>query len=301
MEAVEQQSFDLGWDYATFGINVPEDANKLFCDGYRAFGNENKKTTQKPTKYVRKRLQIRFGAWRRGKPFSPEVTPDYIKKITPASGKCPVTEQRFTFSTGEPTDWSIDRANNERGYVRGNIVIISQLANASKGDKSLDEIWALGQRDFDTEDLTPAQWAKLAQLIGPAFGDHDDEVNPIPMLFGQSVALGMPVSPLAGFQVALSRILLLVWDVDNEKSVYAYVIQVQRFVCRTRRQKKAFQKLVREIIRRSRHIRSYSEIWATPRIQKRLWNFVSMLGGAGLVRLAELQEITIGDQNTKIT
>ena len=203
MEAVEQQSFDLGWDYATFGINVPEDANKLFCDGYRAFGNENKKTTQKPTKYVRKWLQIRFGAWRRGKLFSPEVTPDYIKKITPASGKCPVTGQRFTFSTGEPTDWSIDRANNERGYVRGNIVIISQLANASKGDKSLDEIWARAQRDFATEDLTPAQWAKLAQLIEPAFGDHDDEVNPIAMLVGQPVALGMSISPLAGFQAAV--------------------------------------------------------------------------------------------------
>ena len=300
MESLEQRSFDLGWDYATFGINVPEDADKLFCDGYRAFGSEHNKTTQKPTKYVRKWLQIRFGAWRRGKAISAEVTPEYIKKIKPAADKCPVTGQRFTYSTGEPTDWSVDRANNERGYIRGNIVIISQRANVSKGDKSLGEIRALAQRDIDTEGLTPSQWAKLAQLIEPAFGDHDDEVNPIPILFGQPVALGMPVSPLAGFQVVLSRILLDVWDLEKRRFVSSYVHQIQRFVCRTRRQRKAFDRLVTEVIRRSKHIRSYAEVWATPRIQKRLWAFVNTLGGAGLTRLARLQEITVGDQNTRI-
>lgn len=300
MNSLEQQAFDLGWDFATFGVDVPADANKSFCDGYRAFGSEKNKTTRKPDKYVRKWLQIRFGALRRGKSFSPQVTPDYLEKITPVSGKCPVTEERFSYSRNAPTDWSVDRANNDRGYLCGNIIIISQQANAAKGDKSLSEIQALASGDVESGSLSPAQWARLAQLVEPAFGDHDDEVNPIPMLLGQPVALGMPVSPLAGFQVALSRALTEGWNPDKREFMTAYVGAMHDFVCRTKSQRRAFDKLVNEVIRRGKHIQSYAEVWATPRIQKRLWRFINTLGGAGLTRLVGLQEITIGDQNTRI-
>ena len=215
MEFSDQQAFDLGWDYATFGNDVPENANKLFCDGYRAFSNESKKSVRRPNKYVRKWLQIRFGALRRGKYFSPDITPEYIEKITPASEKCPVIGEPFTFGKNAPTDWSVDRANNDRGYVRGNIIIISQQANAAKGDKSLDQINILALCTSDTDGLTSYQWERLAELIAPAFGDHDEIDNPISALFGQHIALGMPVSPLAGFQIALSRALLEGWDREN--------------------------------------------------------------------------------------
>src|SRR5215510_1865090 len=97
MDVLEQQAFDLGWDFAAFGSDVPEDANKLFCDGYRAFGSEKNKTSRTPDRYVHKWLQIRFGALRRGKPFAGDVTPEYIKQITPASGRCPVTDRPSAF------------------------------------------------------------------------------------------------------------------------------------------------------------------------------------------------------------
>ena len=75
MDASNQQAFDLGWDYASFDISVPEDANKLFCDGYRAFCSGGTRKTGKSDKFVRKWLQIRYGALRRGKFFSTEVSP----------------------------------------------------------------------------------------------------------------------------------------------------------------------------------------------------------------------------------
>src|SRR5262245_20784427 len=134
MDVLEQQAFDLGWDFAAFGRNVPEGANESFCDGYRAFGSEKNKTTRAADKYINKWLQIRFGALRRGKPFASDVTPDYIRRITPVSGRCPVTEQPFTYSQDEPTDWSVDRANNDRGYARGNILIVSRAVNTAKSD-----------------------------------------------------------------------------------------------------------------------------------------------------------------------
>jgi hypothetical protein len=58
MNEFDRQAYDLGWDYATFDLNVPENANRSFCDGYRAFRHGDNKKTQKPDKFVRKWLQI---------------------------------------------------------------------------------------------------------------------------------------------------------------------------------------------------------------------------------------------------
>lgn len=300
MDALDQQAFDLGWDFATFGVHVPPDANKSFCDGYRAFGSEKNKTSHSPDKYVRKWLQIRFGALRRGKPFASDVTPEYIEQITPASERCPVTNEPFTYSQEEPTDWSVDRANNQRGYVRGNILIISRAVNAAKNDRSLDEIRALASNTTAIDGLTPAEWHRLAQLIEPAFGDHADDVTPIPFLFGQLVALGMPVSPLASFQAGLSRALHEGWD-TAKREVASHNVQVmQRFLCKTKEQRRTFVRLVREVLRRSKSVPSYTEIWATQRVQRRLGNFVGTLDAAGLGRLGDLQADTVGDQNIGI-
>ncbi len=301
MNELDRQAYDLGWDYATFGVNVPEQASKSFCDGYRAFRHGDNKTTRRPDKFVRKWLQIRFGALARGKQFSLDVSPEYIDKITPASGKCPITEVAFTFGTGEPTDWSVDRANNDRGYVRGNILIMSQVANAAKGNKSLDAIETLANHDQSTEGLTPSQWARMAQLIEPAFGDSDEgEVNPIQMLFGQPIALGMPVSPLAGFQVAVSRAAVQYWEPEKQELMSNYLFVMEAFICRNRSQEKAIRNLLKEVMRRSTHLRSYSEIWATKRVQRRLVKFLNTLDRAGIGRLVELQDLTVGSENTKI-
>jgi hypothetical protein len=140
----------------------------LFCDGYRAFGSEKNKTSRVPDLYVRKWLQIRFGALRRGKHFAADVTPHYIEQITPPCGRCPVTDLRFTYSQDKPTDWSVDRANNARGYVRGNTLIISRAANAAKGNRSLDEIRVLASGDSTTDGLAPVEWERLGQLVEPA-------------------------------------------------------------------------------------------------------------------------------------
>lgn len=300
MDELDRQAYDLGWDYATFDRNVPDDASQSFCDGYRAFRHGDKKTTQKPGKYVRKWLQVRFGALSRGKQFSLDISPEYIEKITPASGNCPVTELPLTFATGESTDWSVDRANNDRGYVRGNILIMSQAANAAKGARSLDEIKALANHDASTEGLAAAQWDKMARLIEPAFGDAFEDVNPIQMLVGQPIALGMPVSPLASFQVAVSRAAIEFWDPEKRDLMLNYLLIMQELICRNKSQDKALDRLLQEVLRRSTHLTSYSEIWATQRVQKRLVKFLNTLDGAGIGRLVKLQDFTVGSENTKI-
>jgi hypothetical protein len=301
MDGPDQKAFDLGWDFAVFGLNVPEDANKAFCDGYRAFRAGNTKTTHVPDRYVRKWLQIRYGAFRRGKRFARDVTPQYIEQITPASGRCPVTDVPFTYAEDKPTDWSVDRANNARGYVRGNILIISRAANEAKGDKSLDEIRALAAAERPRDGLTPAEWERLGQLVEPAFGDGADDVSPVPILVGQPVALGMPVSPLASLQLRLAQMAIAGWDRAKRDEMSEGMGQMQLFVCRTKEQRRAFVRLAREVLRRSKTMCSNTELWATDRVQKRFGSFVASLDSAGLSRLAELQANVTGVQNTKLS
>jgi hypothetical protein len=300
MDGPDQQGFDLGWDFALFGLVVPADANMAFCDGYRAFGSEKNKTSRVPDRYIRKWLQIRYGALRRGKHFAADVTPQYIEQITPPSGRCPVTDLPFTYSQDEPTDWSVDRANNARGYVRGNILIISRAANAAKGDRSLDEIRVLASGDRTTDGLTPVEWDRLGQLVEPAFGDGGDDVSPVPVLVGQPIAFGMPVSPLASLQVRLAQMAIAGWDCAQRDAMSTGIAETQFFVCRTKEQRRAFVRLAREVLRRSKCLCSYTEIWATDRVQKRFGSFVASLDAAGLIRLAELQANTMGDQNTRL-
>ena len=72
----------------------------------------------------------------------------YLKTITPT--KCPVFGKKMVVGDGQPHKWSpsVDKIIPSKGYVRGNIQIISKLANSMKYDASKRELkqfaqWAL--------------------------------------------------------------------------------------------------------------------------------------------------------------
>lgn len=58
----------------------------------------------------------------------------YVKSLAPT--KCPVFGRKFDARGGGFSPWSpsIDKINPKRGYVRGNVQVISLLANAMKRD-----------------------------------------------------------------------------------------------------------------------------------------------------------------------
>lgn len=104
---------------------IPDNAPKVFCDGYRAFKHGGNRSTKNPDVFARKWLQIRLGAYLRRKYFDPLITPQYLSSIFPPTGLCPVTLVPMTTGEMAETDWSIERANNREGYVPGNIIVIS--------------------------------------------------------------------------------------------------------------------------------------------------------------------------------
>lgn len=56
---------------------------------------------------------------------------------------CPILGIQLMYATGRGGDWnspSLDRIDNSKGYIKGNIQVISKRANIIKNDATVDEI-----------------------------------------------------------------------------------------------------------------------------------------------------------------
>lgn len=55
---------------------------------------------------------------------------------------CPVFGTPLVKGTGQKTEQSpsVDRIDNSRGYVKGNVVVVSSRANSLKGNATIDEL-----------------------------------------------------------------------------------------------------------------------------------------------------------------
>ena len=91
---------------------------------------------------------------RLGIPF--DLTIEYLRELAFAATHCPLLgiELRWKASYGQSNGHSrpflnspsLDRIVPEKGYVRGNVAIISHKANTMKSNASVEEIIALSQR-----------------------------------------------------------------------------------------------------------------------------------------------------------
>jgi hypothetical protein len=104
-------------------------ANKdIYNARYKARRAENR------IKYLVKELRAR--AKKRGIEFSLVESDIIIPEF------CPVLGLRLTFGEGSftPNSPSVDRINNNLGYVSGNIIVVSNRANMIKGDATVYEL-----------------------------------------------------------------------------------------------------------------------------------------------------------------
>jgi hypothetical protein len=182
-------AFELGWDYAHYRLTPPPEAlaaGHPVQQGWRAGTATFGSRTLKPTPQVRKWLQLRFSAWRRGKPFEgTQVTPNFLAQIDVAV--CPVTRVALTQASGAGSDASVDRVCNHAGYAAGNLAVMSTRANQAKADLScrdaLTVVKQLEASGLDTLDgLNALQWSRLAVLMSFVTPMKHDEAACLPLL-----------------------------------------------------------------------------------------------------------------------
>ncbi|MFM0232885.1 hypothetical protein [Paraburkholderia sediminicola] len=156
----------LGWDLAYYGWTPKEDAPIDVIEGHIAGKSRFGTTTKRPTRFERKWLQLRQNALRRGRVVHEAVTPKYIEFIDYPT--CPVTLVELTHGTGEDTDWSVDRVNNDAAYADGNLIVMSTRANKAKGNKSFLELSGLVADGESLHGLSDRETLRLRCLMeGP--------------------------------------------------------------------------------------------------------------------------------------
>ena len=188
-DPVAAAGFEIGWDFAHYRLTPPPEAlaeghpvRQGWQAGAAAFGVR----TLKPTRHVRKWLQLRLNARRRGRAFEGmQVTPNFLAQIDVPL--CPITRITLTHASGAGSDASVDRVCNQAGYAAGNLAVMSTRANEAKADlgcrDALTVVRQLEASGLDTLDgLDTLQWSRLAVLMSFATPMAHDEAACLPLL-----------------------------------------------------------------------------------------------------------------------
>lgn len=181
--------FEIGWDFAHYRLVPPVEQllpGNPVRDGWEAGQVVFGVRTLRATPHVKKWLQLRLGAWMRGKAFElVQVTPNFLERID--VDVCPITGQALTRGTGANTDASVDRVNNRAGYAAGNLAVMSARANRAKSAYDWRDAAALvrqieaGQLG-EIDGLSAREWARLAALMSYCTPLSHAEAANLPLL-----------------------------------------------------------------------------------------------------------------------
>lgn len=132
-------------------------------------------------RFGRKWLQLRLGAWQRGRAVAADVTPALLRELD--LEHCPVTREPLTHGLRADSEASVDRLNNDGAYASGNLAVMSVRANRAKGALAFAEVLAAARGERPAGELTPAQWLRLAVLmLGPCHATRPAEAPLLPLV-----------------------------------------------------------------------------------------------------------------------
>lgn len=94
--------------------------------------------------WVQRAMLTKSKSRARAKGLEHNLTLDYIKSIWPVDNRCPVLGTEFVSSADNMmTCASLDRIDNTRGYIEGNVAVISWRANSLKSNANIGDIEAI--------------------------------------------------------------------------------------------------------------------------------------------------------------
>lgn len=155
-----------------------------------------------PDRHTRKCLQLRLNALARGRSVAADVTPAALQALDlPA---CPITREPLTHGTGSPSDGSIDRLNNDGGYVLANLAVMSARANRAKAALDFDAVLDRAASQRPRDGLAPGAWLRLAVLmLGPSFAQRPLDAPDLPL------CVALPATTLRTATQQVQRLLTL--------------------------------------------------------------------------------------------
>lgn len=223
--------FELGWDHAQHGLVPPTEyllpANPLrqgWEAGRAVFGQR----LPRSSRHVRKWLQLRLHAWRRGRHFEThQVTPHYLAQID--TERCPVSRVALTRATGLDTDASVDRVFNDAGYAAGNLAVLSTRVNTAKASLRWDEARLMavmaetrthGPQAGTVDGLGAPEWARLAVLMSFVTALPHEVAASLPLLVLPPNRLRL-LNPIQGLQTLITRLLLAPGYVERSERLAA--------------------------------------------------------------------------------
>jgi hypothetical protein len=293
--AADATAFEIGWDYAHYRLTPPPEAlaaGHPVHQGWQAGAATFGARTLKPTPQVRKWLQLRLNAWRRGRAFEgTQVTPNFLAQIdVPA---CPITRVTLTHASGTGSDASVDRVCNQAGYAAGNLAVMSARANQAKADLScrdaLTVVRQLEASGLDTLDgLNALQWSRLAVLMSFVTLMKHDEAACLPLLVLPPNRLRL-LNPVQALQAVVTLACTQAQAVPRLRELMAHVpaparhdFQVFVLTLQARRLAIGMQVAGAEL----RH--ALEDLWTDAAVNRRWQRFALQLGEADCERLVRL-------------
>lgn len=262
-------AFDLGWDYGCHRVQPPSDLTMDVQQGYNAALAQTQ--PHAADRFVRKWLLVRANALRRGMPFDSALTPEAVRGLDVPT--CPVTGETLTHGAMAPSDWSVDRVLNDRGYLPGNMVMMSTRANRAKADLSTAEIitLALDEASDGYGGLSRGAWISMAELVNVfSIAEHDAPPRGVPRLFGQMIYPGLRLSALAYWQTKVTFQAVFAKDgVDLHKPDNLHDTKATR---------RAAKRLLAEVLCRARRYAVPYLAWRAPRMQRLLDDLIAVGG-----------------------
>ena len=129
------------WDVRDDGYTFVEyNLSRVDKDGYYKTRFHSPEALHR--KNIRTNLRRKI---RDGQEVGKDVTTDYLLEIFPKDHRCPIFGIKMEFGGDKKTSPSMDRINPKKGYVRGNIAWISDLANTIKSDASSEQIFKVAK------------------------------------------------------------------------------------------------------------------------------------------------------------
>ncbi len=274
-DELDKLGFDLGWDFAVYGITPNSNALPSILEGYE-YGSQQKSRRHADI-FIRKYLYLRYSALNRGRAVSEYVSPQLISYL--CVRKCPITKSVLTARTCLDTDWSIDRVNNNGAYAPGNMVVMGVKANRSKGNKSSDDILDIVRfleesKEAEYDSLTLSEWKRLSWLA-----EKCDKERRVPLVMKPPPLIMMSSFDAMQLSCALAA---------NRNEAF----RIKR-ICNPA-QTKLFMKFVKSFSKHCLHdipISYMLETYQVPTIFAKFCDFYDSLGNSAVDKCSSLVEV----------